>query len=127
MVEGHHADKLLESFQCSGLRKIKNGFDFGWKGHGLVLVDVMAEKCDGSDTKLALGKVDSQTMLINPLKELKEVCVVFLSRTADNENIIEIDENKIEATAHFVHKALERLSGILKAKRHTQELRVQNE
>ena len=55
-------------------------------------------------------------MLIKPLKVLKKACVVFLSRAAGNESIIEIDE-------HFVHKRLERLSGIFKVKRHTQKLK----
>ena len=54
VVEGQHANKLLESFQCSGFRKLTNIFDFGWKGHSHVLVDVMAEKGDGSETKLAI-------------------------------------------------------------------------
>ena len=56
-----------------------------------MLVDIMAEKGGVNETKQALGKVDGQTMLIQPLEELKELCVVFLSRAAGNENTIEID------------------------------------
>ena len=39
-----------------------------------------------------------------------------------NENVIDVNENKIEATCYFIHKTLEGLGGVTQSKRHFGEL-----
>lgn len=45
--------------------------------------------------------------------------VVFLSRAAGDEDVIEVDRHYIKTTTYFVHKTLELLSSILKVVVHT--------
>lgn len=78
-----------------------------------MLIDVMTEEDNGAATKLALSEVDSEAVVVQPLKERPLVCVMFLFRVAGNHYIIEVDEHNIETTSYFVHETLKGLSGVL--------------
>lgn len=81
----------------------------------------MAQKIYGRTAKLALIDVHDEPVLMEALKKLSQVSVVGLPRTTENQNVVQVDEDEIEALTNRIHQSLECLSSILKAKRHSKE------
>ena len=73
--------------------------------------------------ELALAGAHHQVMGGEPAKELAKMFCVFLHGTAGDEHIIHVDQEVIEVAEDFVHHPLKRLSSILKAERHSKELK----
>ena len=75
-------------------------------------------------TENALGDIDDQPILSQPLEEQTQVTSVLLGVGAGNENIVDVHENELlKAATDFIHKSLERLCRILESKWHAQELK----
>ena len=74
----------------------------------------MSEEIDGSKAKLTFNKIDIQSMLVQLLTNLLQVCAVFVAEAAGNEDGIKIDEKERKFLDHRIHEALESLGSIFK-------------
>ena len=85
--------------------------------------DSVTKEIYGIHTENALGDIDDQPVLSQPLEEETQVTSVLLGVGADNKNIVDVHENELlEAATDFIHKSLERLCRILESKWHSEEL-----
>ena len=82
----------------------------------------MAEEVNGVATKLALGDVDDQAVLLESLEQQAEVFFVCLNILASHQDVINIDEGEIQTVTGNVHQALESLGSIHQAERHPEKL-----
>ena len=62
-------------------------------------------------------------MILEAVKEDREVASVFIAVSACHQDVIQIHEEEIQVLEDGVHESLERLGGILKPKWHTEELK----
>jgi len=82
----------------------------------------MAEEINFVDSKDALVCVDDQSVVCQPLKKVLKITLVLSRAVAGHQDVIKVDKDTRHASTYSVHQALEGLSCILKAKRHSKEL-----
>lgn len=81
----------------------------------------MSKKIDSWCCENTFFSVDVQTIFCKDRKNLFQVGKMFLMGIAENEEIVEINEQKRKRSEKRVHEALERLGGVFESKRHETE------
>ena len=89
-------------------------------------IDDVTEILDFLSCKLALAEVCIEVVLLEDLEDRLEVCQVFLTCFAEDEDVIQIDDNKAvkDGLEDRVHEVLEHGWGIAETKGHDEELVV---
>ena len=64
MIEIDHANKLLETFDCQGLRELLNSLNLAGKRASTMAADVMSKKINFLNPKNTLGLIDYQAMVL---------------------------------------------------------------
>ena len=82
----------------------------------------MAEEVNGVATKLALGGVDDQAVLLESLEQQVKVFFVCLNILASHQDVVNVDEGEIQIVTDNVHQVLESLGSILQTERHPEKL-----
>ena len=81
----------------------------------------MAKKLNLGDSKLAFWKPDCQAMLPTEDKNLLEMIHMRRAIHREDINVIQIVEAEQKITQNLIHKALERVTSVSKAKGHAKE------
>ena len=79
----------------------------------------ISKEIDGSKAKLTFNKIDSQSTLVQLLTNLLQVCAVFVSGEAGNEDVIVVDEQERKYSDQRIHEELERLCIVFKTEWHS--------
>ena len=82
---------------------------------------MMSKKIDSWCCENTFFSVDVQTIFCKDRKNLFQVGKMFLMGIAENEEIVEINEQKRKRPEKRVHEALESLGGVFESKRHETE------
>ena len=82
----------------------------------------MAEEVNGVATKLALGDVDDQSVLLESLEQQAKVFFVCLNILASHQAVVNVDEGEIQTITDNFHQALESLGSILQTEKHPEKL-----
>ena len=83
----------------------------------------MAEECQFGYAKFTLGTIDGDAKLFAAIKYKSKVALMFLRRSASNQNVINVHVNEWEAMQHLINKTLESLSSVPQTKWHSQKLK----
>ena len=81
----------------------------------------MAKEVDGVATKLTLGDIDGQAILLKSLKQQVKMFFVCLCVLASHQNVVDVNKDKIQTVTDSVHQVLEGLGSILQTKWHLEE------
>ena len=84
-------------------------------------VDVVAKEIDFWNAKNALGQFYHQTILLEVVEQRSDVLQMLFVAAASNQDVIQIHENAMKASANHVHQSLKSLRGVLETKWHLQE------
>ena len=87
-----------------------------------MLVDVMSEKIQFSDTKEALIGVDNDAMCGETVENSSQVFEVLLGGGTGNEDIVDVCVGEGDTSENLVHESLKCLRCVPQAKGHTHEL-----
>ena len=82
----------------------------------------MAQEIHGRAAKGALGEVEDQVSQPEPVENLPEVYNVLLAGLAGHQDVIDVDEDKVQAVEDTVHVPLEGHPCVLEPEGHAQEL-----
>ena len=91
VVEVHQSDKLTQLTLRLGLGKVTNSLNFPGQGSDTMLVDVMAEKIQFSNTKEALVGVDDNAMGGESFKNGSQIPEVLFRGGTRDEDVINVD------------------------------------
>jgi hypothetical protein len=70
------------------------------------------------DAENTFGRVEKDAVILERCKEGTEVLLVFLGRSAEDEDVVEIGETEIQVFPDVGHETLESLSGVSQPKGH---------
>ena len=75
--------------------------------------DAMTKEVSGVTTKLALGDVDDQAVLLKSLEQQAKMFFVCLDIPASHQDVFDVDKGEVQTLIDSVHQVLESLSRIL--------------
>ena len=83
----------------------------------------MSQKFHRSDSKNTFGRIDDQPVLIEEVEDVTEVADMGGPVPAEDEDVVEVDEDEGYTTKNPVHHPLERLGRIPETKWHFQKFK----
>ena len=85
-------------------------------------MSLVAQEIHGRTAKGALGEVENQASRPEPVEDLPEVYNVLLAGLAGHQNVVDVDEDEVQAVEDPVHVPLEGHPRVLESEGHAQGL-----
>lgn len=83
---------------------------------------VVSKKTYFLDTELTFCRIDDESVILQPRKQLSKMVGVFFRCATEHQDVIDVSECECQAAKNLINKTLEGLRGVSKSKRHSQEL-----
>jgi hypothetical protein len=110
----------LKGWEVSRGRVGEDGLNFGGQGTETGGGDMMAKAINLWDCECAFCRINAKAVGSQHLFEVEEMFVMVL---AENENVVEINENEGEGAEKGIHESQESLSSIFETERHEMEFK----